>query len=393
MGSLAKVNPKILMWARETAKMSIETVANKINVSETKIETWEKGEACPTVKQAQRLAKMYRRPFALFFFPDLPKDFHPLRDFRRKTSIPIQTGSVFIIREIQQKQAWMRVNLIEDKKVPLPFVGKFTIQDKPFVVAKHMIDTLEAEPNRIVKNQLPLNHWIDKVQKIGINVSRSSFIHSNLLIDPEELQGFAIVDPYAPFIFINSKDWESAQLFTLVHELAHIWIGESGISNEINCSKEEKTRLNMDPVELFCSEVSANVLMPEDFMRSITISSSDKVRDICRVSKNLGLSCFALLYRLKNLGMISKEDYFNIKSEFDERFNDYVEAQKIKTKKPKNTPLYYTMTVNKNGKLFIQTVLNAYRSGEIEVSQASYLLNVKANNLSKLEDHAFRRVS
>jgi Zn-dependent peptidase ImmA (M78 family) len=207
------------------------------------------------------------------------------------------------------------------------------------------------------------------------------------LIDPEELQGFAIVDPYAPFIFINSKDWKSAQLFTLVHELAHIWIGESGISNEISYPKEEKTVPNMDPVELFCSEVSANVLMPEDFMRSITIYSSNKVKDMCEISKNLGLSCFALLYRMKNLGMISKEDYFKIKSEFDERFNDYVEAQKIKTEKPKDAPLYYPMTVNKNGKLFIQTVLNAYRTGEIEVSQASYLLNVKANNLSKLEDH------
>jgi Zn-dependent peptidase ImmA (M78 family)/transcriptional regulator with XRE-family HTH domain len=335
MGNLAKVNPEILIWARDTAKMSIESVASKMKVSEVKIEKWEKGESFPTIKKAQKLAKIYRRPFALFFFPEMPEDFHPLRDFRRKTSTPLQTASVFIIREIQQKQAWMRENLIDNQQDPLPFVGKFSIEDDPVAVAKHILDTLEIDPSKTVKNKLPLNYWIDKVQKAGINVSRSSYVHTNLRIDPEELQGFAIVDPHAPFVFINSKDWKSPQLFTLVHELAHIWIGESGISNEIACQIENKIDVQLHPVELFCSEVSANVLMPEDLMKSIT-----------------------------------KLDYNKVKA--------------------KNSPIYYPILVNKNGKLFIQTVLNAYRTGEIEVSQASYLLNVKAGNLSKLEEQAFR---
>jgi Zn-dependent peptidase ImmA (M78 family)/transcriptional regulator with XRE-family HTH domain len=335
MGGMARVNPKILIWARDTAKMSIETVASKMDVSESKIEKWEKGESFPTVKQAQKLAKIYQRPFALFFFPKMPEDFHPLRDFRRKTSTPLQTASVFIIREIQQKQAWMRENLIDNKQDPLPFVGKFSLEDDPVAVAKHILDTLEIDPSKTVKKKSPLNHWIDIVQKVGINVSRSSFFRTNLKIDPEELQGFAIVDPYAPFVFINSKDWESPQLFTLVHELAHIWIGESGISNEISCNIEEMLAPKMDPVELFCSEVSANVLMPEEFMKSIPKSASNMV-------------------------------------------------------KSKDFPIYYPVLVNKNGKLFIQTVLNAYRTGDIEVSQASFLLNVKANNLTKLEEHAFR---
>ena len=136
-------------------------------------------------------------------------------------------------------------------------------------------------------------------------------------------------------MLFRSNDLKAPQLFTLVHELAHIWIGESGISNEIACHIENKIDAQLDPIELFCSEVSANVLMPEDLMKSIT-----------------------------------KLDYNNVKA--------------------KNSPIYYPILVNKNGKLFIQTVLNAYRTGEIEVSQASYLLNVKAGNLNKLEEQAFR---
>ncbi len=386
MSTQAKITPKVVIWARETAKMSIEVAATKMGVSKKKLEDWENGISCPTIKQAQKLAKIYRRPFAIFFLPDLPEDFHPLRDFRRKTSTPLQTASVFIIREIQQKQAWMSDNLIENNQTPLSYIGRFSIKDDPTLVAKNILETLEMNPTKYTKGISLLNHWINKIEKIGINISRTSFIHSNLLIDPDELQGFAIVDSYAPFIFINSKDWESAQLFTLVHELAHIWIGESGISNEIIRNQEIKLNQKVNPIELFCSKVSANVLMPEEFMKSITISTSKMVNDIYKNSKNLGISSFAFLYRMFTLGMISRSDYFKTKAELDRRFCDFKEIEKNKDSESENLPIYYPMLINKNGELFIQVVLNAYRSGDIEVSQASFLLNVKANNLNKLED-------
>jgi Zn-dependent peptidase ImmA (M78 family)/transcriptional regulator with XRE-family HTH domain len=390
MSTKAKVTPKIIIWARETVKMSIETVSTKMSIPKKRLEDWENGISYPTIKQAQKLAKIYRRPFAIFFFLDMPEDFHPLRDFRRKTSTPLQTASVFIIRDIQQKQAWMSENLIENNQLSLPFVGKFSIKDDPILVAKDILKTLGINPTNYAKGKTPLNYWISKAEKSGINISRTSYINKNLLIDPNELQGFAIVDQYAPFIFINSKDWESAQLFTLVHELAHIWIGVSGISNEISSNKEMKLNQNMDPIELYCSNVSANVLMPEEFMKSITISDSKMVNDIYGISKNLGVSSFAFLYRMFTLGMISKVDYFKTKDELDERFSDFQEIKKNKTKSTEDLPIYYPLLINKNGKLFIQVVLNAYRTGDIEVSQASFLLNVKANNLGKLEEKVIR---
>ena len=107
MADKAYITPSVLKWARETAKMSVEAAASKVPVSADKLKEWEDGISQPTIKQAQLLAKLYRRPFALLFLPDIPKDFMPLQDFRKKGSKSLSTASVFIIREIQQKQAWI----------------------------------------------------------------------------------------------------------------------------------------------------------------------------------------------------------------------------------------------------------------------------------------------
>src|SRR5271163_3854000 len=108
MADKANITPKVLAWARDSARMSKETAAAKVLVSVDKLREWEKGTDQPTIRQAEILAKAYRRPFALFFLPDIPRDFLPLQDFRKKNAKPLGTASVFIIRELQQKQSWIR---------------------------------------------------------------------------------------------------------------------------------------------------------------------------------------------------------------------------------------------------------------------------------------------
>ena len=107
MADKAFITPIVFKWARESAKMSVETAASKVNVPADRLRDWEAGTSQPTIKQAQILAKAYKRPLALLFLPDIPRDFQPLQDFRRSDSKPLSTGSVFIILEIQQKQAWI----------------------------------------------------------------------------------------------------------------------------------------------------------------------------------------------------------------------------------------------------------------------------------------------
>lgn len=392
MADKAFITPNILKWARESARMTIEDASSKISVSIGKLNEWESGASQPTIRQAKTLAKVYKRPFALFFLPDVPRDFQPLQDFRRDGSKDLSTSSVFMIREIQQKQTWMSDVMVENQEEKLPFVGRFSIKDNPIVVAKDILTTLKIDPASY-NSDTPMRKWIDATEKNGIFVSRTSYIHSRLKLDSKELQGFAIADPYAPFIFINSDDWNAPQLFTLVHELAHIWIAETAISNEVGLEINNKD--NFHPVELFCNEVAANALMPKEVVSNFDVSTYQNSSNLFKIAKTIGVSSFSLLVRAMNLNLITPQAYKKLKKQVDFDYHEYLkkEAEKkamLKEKGKKGGPNYFLLQLNRNSRLFTQTVLDAFRGGYIEPTVASNLLNVQVNKFSKLESQLYR---
>lgn len=392
MADKAYITPNVLKWARESARMTEETAAAKVSVKVDRLKEWEAGTSQPTIKQAQTLAKAYKRPFALFFLPEIPRDFQPLQDFRKSGSKSLTTSSIFIIREIQQKQAWISDVYSENQEEKLDFVGRFSIEDDPQSVAKDILDTLKINP-ALYKTDNPIKEWIDAAESNGIFVSRTSFIHSRLKLDSEELQGFAIADAHAPFVFVNSDDWNAPQLFTLVHELAHIWIAETGISNEVEPDLKQKDKFH--PVELFCNEVAANALMPKEIILNFDSASFNNAKDVFKVAKQLGVSSFALLVRALNLNIISLPIYQKLKKQADIDFAEYLkrEAEKKAKQKEKDKqggPNYFLLQLNRNSRLFTQTVLDAFRGGFIEPTLASNLLNVQVNKFSKLESQLYR---
>lgn len=392
MANKAFITPKVLKWARESARITEETAAAKISVKVEKYLEWEAGISKPTIKQAQSLAKIFKRPFALFFLPEIPRDFQPLQDFRKSGSKKLTTSSIFIIREIQQKQAWIRDINEENKEEKLSFVGRFTINDTPQKVAKDILSTLNINPaGYLLEN--PLKEWITAAEKKGIYISRTSFIHARLKIDSDELKGFAIADPYAPFIFINSEDWNAPQLFTLVHEIAHIWIAQTGISNEVEPTLKNINQFH--PVEVFCNEVAAHALMPHEILVGNETSAYQSSKDIFKIANQLGVSTFALLIRALQLNLISTQTYQKLKKQADNDFKDYLlkEADKKLLKKEKGItsgPNYFLLQLNRNSRLFTQTVLDAFRSGVIEPTLASTLLNVQVNKFNKLESQLIK---
>lgn len=392
MADKAFITPNVLKWARESAKMTEEIAAAKASVTIDRLKEWEDGISQPTIRQAQTLAKAYKRPFALFFLPDIPRDFQPLQDFRKPNSKALTTSSVFIIREIQQKQAWISEVNAENQEEKLPFVGRFSITDNPQIVAKDILTTLKINPASY-KSDTPIREWIDAVEKNGIFVSRTSFIHSRLKLDPEELQGFAIADPYAPFVFVNSDDWNAPQLFTLVHELAHIWIAETGISNDVE--PELKNKDKSHPVELFCNKVAANALMPKEIVLNFDASSFQNSSNVFKAAKTLGVSSFALLVRALSLNLIRIQVYKDLKKQADVDYQEYLRREaekkaKLKDKDKKGGPNYFLLQLNRNSRLFTQTVLDAFRGGHIEPTLASNLLNVQVNKFHKLESQLYR---
>ncbi|NBV14680.1 MAG: ImmA/IrrE family metallo-endopeptidase [Sphingobacteriia bacterium] len=392
MANKAFITPKVLKWARESARITEETAAAKISVKVEKYLEWEAGISKPTIKQAQSLAKIFKRPFALFFLPEIPHDFQPLQDFRKSGSKKLTTSSIFIIREIQQKQAWIREINEENKEEKLSFVGRFTINDTPQKVAKDILSTLNINPaGYLLEN--PLKEWITAAEKKGIYISRTSFIHARLKIDSDELKGFAIADPYAPFIFINSEDWNAPQLFTLVHEIAHIWIAQTGISNEVEPTLKNINQFH--PVEVFCNEVAAHALMPHEILVGNETSAYQSSKDIFKIANQLGVSTFALLIRALQLNLISTQTYQKLKKQADNDFADYLlkEADKKLLKKEKGItsgPNYFLLQLNRNSRLFTQTVLDAFRGGFIEATLASTLLNVQVNKFNKLESQLIK---
>jgi len=387
MSQKAYITPNVLVWARESARMPIEIAASKVNVSAARLKEWEEGSEQPTIKQAQTLAKAYKRPFALFFLPEIPKDFQPLQDFRSKNAKDLTTASIFIIREIQSKQSWISEVYSDNNEKPLPFVGRFSLKDDPVIVANDILKELKIHPESYNSDN-PIKEWIDAAESKGIFISRTSFIHSRLKLESDELQGFAIADKFAPFIFINSDDWNAPQLFTLVHELAHIWIAETGISNEIEPAIKNKSKFH--PVELFCNEVAANALMPQSIVTAFNQNIFKDAKEIFKVAKTLGVSSFAFLVRAFNLDLISQKVYFTLRDEAQIEFEAYVkreEEKKVKQKKKEKPggPNYFLLQLNRNSRLFTQTVLDAFRGGNIEPTTASNLLNVQVNKFQQLE--------
>ncbi len=370
--------------------MTIEIAASKLHVLPEKIQDWEEGNALPTIKQAETLAKAYRRPFALFFLPDVPKDFYPLQDFRKKNAISLGTASTFIIREIQQKQAWISDIFKESDEQKLSFVGKFSLKDDPNNVATDILKTLQIDPLNY-SGDSPIKEWIDKAESVGIFISRTSFIHSKLKLDSDEIQGFAIADSYAPFVFINSDDWNAPQLFTLVHELAHIWIAKSGISSDINPDIRDET--DLDPVELFCNEVAASALLPRDIMNQLNSENFDRSVNLFKVAKKMGVSSFALLVRALNLNLISLAKYRQLKREADLEFKAFLQKEeniKLKQKEKPGGPNPYLIKLNKNSRLFTQIVLDAFKGGYVEATMASTLLNTQVNKFSNFESFLYK---
>ena len=391
MAEKAYITAGVFRWARESAKMSEEMAASKVAVSIDVFNAWEKGEEYPSIRQAQLLAKAYRRPFALFFLPEIPSDFQPLQDFRRAGSKALSTSSVFIIREIQQKQAWIRDLNEENHQKAVPFIGRFSIKDHPERVAADILATLTINPLQYTSTN-PILEWIQKAESAGVFISRTSFIHSRLKLDSTEIQGFAIADNLAPFVFINSDDWNAPQLFTLVHELAHLWIAETGISND---TEPSINREGSNPIELYCNDVAAHALMPETFVERLGEKTFCNENEVYKQARRLGVSSFALLVRAYSLGLLSLGEYRQLKQLAEIEFQAYLkreEAKKIKekNKEDKNAPSYYLLQLNRNSRLFTQTVLDAFRGGEIEPTMASNLLNVQVNKFPKLEAQLFK---
>ena len=390
MSSKVKSNPEILKWARKTAKISLEKSSSTISKTckIERIKEWESPDCkdFPTMKQVEKLARLYRRPIDIFFLQFVPKDFPALKDFRRNKEDGLNTSLIFMMREIQEKQEWLSNFLIKKKEKKLAFVGKFNIKSSSNEVANDIRKTLSI--GTIPSGQKPLKYWIEKAENKRIFISLSSNYHTRLKLDSDLFKGFVIADKYAPFIFLNSDDWDHGQIFTLVHELAHIWIGVSGISNETEINSGNISGIHS--VEKFCNEVAVKTLLPEGELAAM-LPKQDVLtfKNISRLSRKFGISNAALINRALNVRLIDNEKFNYLFKEADNNWKDFLVKESQK-KKSSGGPNYYIMQLRRSSKAFTKIVMNFYKSGKINGSDASHLLKVKETNFQKFEKYIYK---
>ncbi len=388
MATKAKINREILKWARTSARVSLDKAAKTISKSCSidRIKEWElqDGKDAPTVNQLKKLARLYRRPVEIFNLPYIPREFPKLKDFR-KNKDELSTAVIFMMREVQDKQDWLHHFYANSRATKAGFSGRYNIKHDPEIVAKDIRKTLGIN---LKENPVkPLKYWIEKAENKRIFITLSSNFHTRLKLDSDVFKGFVIADSLAPFIFLNSDDWDQGQLFTLVHELAHLWIGVSGISNDTGICGEAS---GLHPVERFCNEVAIRALLPEEDLKLFFPEKGEILfRHITKAGRKLGISNRNIILRSHELGLLEDNQLKEFLKTANEIWKEFL-AKEARKPKSSGGPNYYIMQLRRNSKAFSNVVIDSYKKGKISGTDASRLLNMREVNFGKFKGYVYK---
>ncbi len=371
----AYVTGTVIEWARERARVSVEDIASAMGVKAAQFVAWEEGTARPTLRQAEDMANRLHVPFGYLFLSDPPKEAVPLPDLRTIANRPLTDPSpelVEVTQDALRKQDWYREYLETEEAAPLPFVGRFSADDKATMIAEDIRGVLGIDGN-LRKAAHTWEDFIDllarQAEGAGILVLRSSYVGSNTrrLLDKDEFRGFALVDGLAPLIFINAADWKSAQIFTIAHELAHVWIGEPGVSNLDYELRSSGQRVVVDRV---CDQIAAETLTPALEFRAAWDVGTDTGWNLARLATSFKVSQFVILRRARENDLISDNEYWAYRDELGTR-----DRPPKPSGKKRGGDFYRSLPI-RNSRTFTATILSAVRTGAVTYRTAARLLSV-----------------
>ena len=380
MAQQALITPDVLAWARDRAQMSIDALSVKLLTKTERIEAWENGELKPTFNQAQKLARVLHIPFGYLFLSTPPEEKLPIPDLRTiGDSEPETITPAFrdLLNDVKRKQAWYRDYAIENGEKPFAYLGKFSVNDGIMEVSDSISEALSLTASNRAKcrdKDAYLKLLTEKIEALGVLVMRNSVVGSNTSrsLNVHEFRGFAISDTYAPLIFMNSSDANSAKIFTLIHELAHLWIDESGISS-VDLSKADN-----NDTEKFCNAVSAEVLVPKGAFSKRWDNQQDVVENAITTAQYFKVSTFVTARRAWNLGFIDAKTFFAYYREASEQFEEIRQKRRAESQGGGNP---YANTWSRNGKRFSRAVAEAALNQSLLLRDAGAMLNMNPNNV------------
>ena len=367
----ALVTPKILTWARERAELDIEEAARKLGVAVARLTAWENGDSHPNFKQAEKLGNKLNIPFGYLYLKDIPAEDLPLADFRTVAGAPSRKPSpafLDVLDDALRKQEWYHGHLAIEEYDLIEFVGKFSPDADIDAVAEDIRETLGINDdlrNRVSGWEPFLTELVRTAETKGILVLRSGIVGSNTYrsLSVSEFRGFTLSDSLAPLIFLNAKDARTAQIFTLVHEMAHLWTGQTGVSNSDYWTSSNAQRHEF---ERKADAIAAEALVPKaEFLMNWNYSVSLD-RNISSMTRKFKVSAFVILRSALDLQRVDSDTYQTKLREL---------WQTHSTVRSSGGNPYANISA-RNSSTFTVAVVAAAAEGQVSYREAASLLNI-----------------
>jgi Zn-dependent peptidase ImmA (M78 family) len=391
----AIIAPALITWARDTAGFSVAEAAQKIGIQERQLLAWEdpKLEDAPSIPQLRKLAALFKRPLAVFYLPEPPKGFTVMRDLRRLPDTGIRRYSPALQMEIRaaNERRELALELASDLEEELPkFTLTATDKEAPEEVGERIREIFE------VTTQLQLQ-WRDNDGRAGFNGWRHKIENAGVLVfqttrfSSEDASGFAIAADTLPVIAVNRKDVPARRTFSLLHELVHLMLHVSGVSDLVT----DAARPPEDQaLEVFCNQAAAAALIPEDALLADPAVTAQGVRsanwsdrDLRELARQFNVSREALLRRLLTFGRTTADFYGQKRQQW---LAEYL-ANKAQQKESEDTEMKRNMpqeTVSNFGRPLVRMLLGNYYQDRLTLSEVSGYLGLKVKHIPKLEQVA-----
>lgn len=377
----AFITPGMLRWARMRSFASLDAAADKLNMKPEKLDAWESDKARPTFRQAQDLAKKLRIPFGYLYLSTPPDENLPLPDLRTRARAQSRKPSpdfLEVLYDALRKQEWYHDYLTNEQADNVPFVGRFTNTSPVADIAADIRRTLRLDDSlrRGARDRDDFfRQLVRRAEDAGVLVMRSGIVGSNTSrhLDPDEFQGFAISDTVAPLVFVNQNDFRNAQIFTLAHELAHIWVRVSGVCDVAYLARPadhtNDSGRTADTVD--ADAVAAETLVPAATFELRWDKSTNIDENLRSLSTHYRVSMFVILRRAYDLSLIDL-DTFRAK---------YAE---LKEEMKKGGGGGYSSVFSRNSQTLTTALVFSLLEGRVSPKEASALLNIRISKLPAL---------
>ena len=374
------VNPAILNWVMQ--KVQVENVNSSVIEMITK---WISGEKAPTFNQIEEVSRKIGIPFGYFFLEKPPIEKCEIVDFRTVDSINIQNPSRNLIDTVDSMssvQEWMVEYNKDNGASEYTFVGSLKISDGVI----HAADVIRKELNlnldwfkNLKTAKEAFNILRNSIAGIGVIIMMNGIVGNNThrTLSVSEFRAFTLVDPYAPLIFINSRDTDNGKLFSLLHELVHIWIGKDDFYNDTHGVSQKVSK-----EEQFCNAVAAEILVPSSvFFDEWSKQTGNSEAILHALEKKFICSRFTLLIKSFNTGKIRKKEFDRLLNLFKEQFET---AQNQKQDKASGGGDFYRTLATKWDKKVIQAMYASAQSGRTQYRDVYRLTNTTGMTFHEL---------